>query len=181
MVRATGVVAVSPADPASLAETARILRRLADDLAAWAGELRPAARASSSTGPVGLTRADLRALADACTATADAVRAGGAALHRSAYAAADHAHARSALADDARAAGLAVADTPHESTPHLTLAPGIAGVADTGQVAARARVLVEFTERRRALAAGHQGRQEALRTELGALTGALERVARALR
>lgn len=172
---------MSQSDPASLADAARILRRLADDLEESAAALGSTARGPVNAGPAGVPGAGLTQLRAVCEATAAGARGGGSALQKTAYALADHAHARSALADGARAAGLAVADAPQESTPRLTLTPGIAGIADAEQVTARARVLVEFTERRRALAESHGCREAALRDRLRELTATLEEVARTLR
>ena len=80
---------MTSADPASLADAARILRRLADDFAESTEALRPASRGAIRSGASAGTRADLRRITAACEATAAAVRDGGAALHHAAYAAAD--------------------------------------------------------------------------------------------
>ena len=161
-------------DPASLAATASILRRLSGSITAMSESIAAASDADNHQLPVSARRAarDLGAAgAELATITAALEEQ----VTRAAYQHAQRMHQARMLTDAATAAGLVVIDGAVE------ILPGIRGVADPAAVALRTEALVTLQDQAAGLTQAAATEDAALHAHLGDIAASAMHLADRLR
>ena len=161
-------------DPASLAATASVLRRAAAEIADLTGELGTPSDGLGGRPPAAV-RAGVREVVSASRQVTGVAGDLAALLDHTAYAQARRAHERNRLAEQASRAGL------HGSADGYVRPPGILGVADARDEAARSAAIGDLRRRLALLEQAEDQDQRDLTARLQAITARATAVADRLR